>query len=225
MDVLDPADVVDLVDEDAATERLALDVADQVALVMRSIDPRVGIEHFHVEHRRVLASHGDGVGIGAGRLVRLLLGVVQHDALERAVGVERDEGRPALAARPLGDQEGRAVVGRLRESAVADPVVGGDRFPDACQRDRRGHVQVPCEEVRAPRRQDLAAASLGRGIHRLLEGRRVVVLAVSLRPEISDVERVGNGLPPGRRAEQQQDQSKHRESGPSHRLSFLSRRW
>ena len=30
MDVLDPADVVDRVDKDAAAERLALDVADQV---------------------------------------------------------------------------------------------------------------------------------------------------------------------------------------------------
>ena len=33
MDVLDAADVVDRVDKDAAAERLALDVADQVPLV------------------------------------------------------------------------------------------------------------------------------------------------------------------------------------------------
>ena len=150
MDVLDAADVVDRVNKDAAAERLALDVADQMALVVRSVDPRVGIEQFHVEHRRILASHGDGIGIRAGHIVRLLLRVVEHDALERAVGVERDEGRPGLAAGSLGDQEGRAVVGRLWQSPVTEAVVGGDRFPDARERDGRRHVQVPCEEVLRP---------------------------------------------------------------------------
>ncbi len=44
MDVLDAADVVDGVDPDAAAERLALDVADQMALVARGVDAVVGIE-------------------------------------------------------------------------------------------------------------------------------------------------------------------------------------
>ena len=81
MDVLDPADVVDGVHADAAPQRLALDVADQVALVMRGVDAVVGIEHLDVEHGRVLAPHGDGPGIGLGLFVDVLLGIVEHDAL------------------------------------------------------------------------------------------------------------------------------------------------
>ncbi len=221
MDVLDAADVVDRVNKHAAAERLALHVADQVPLVVRGVDPAVGIEHLHGEHCRVLAAHGDRIGISDRHVVRLLLRVVEHHALERAVGVERDEGRPVFASPALGDQERRTVVGRLGKSPVAEAVVGGDRLPDARQRDGRRHVQMPREEVRAAGGHDRAAAGLGRGLQCLLEGGRVVATPVAFGPKIPHIERAGNVLPPGRRAKQQHEQGQHRGNDPSHRRSLL----
>ena len=197
VDVFDAADVVDRVDEHPPPQRLALDVADQVTLVVRSVDPRVRIEQFHVEHRRILAAHGDRIRVRARHVVAFLFGIVEHHALERAIRGERDEGRSVLAARTLGDQEGRAVVGGLGQSPVAQAVVGGHRLPDPRQRNSRGHAQVSGEEVRAARSHDRAAAILGRGVHRLLESGCVVGLPVAFGPKLPHVERAGNGLSPG----------------------------
>ena len=70
MHVLDPSDVVDRVDQHAAPQRLAVDIADQVPLVAGGVDAVVGIEQLHVEHGRVLAAHGDRPGIGDRDVIR-----------------------------------------------------------------------------------------------------------------------------------------------------------
>ena len=48
--------------------------------------------------------------------IDLLVRVVQHDSLERAVRVQRQERRAVLLARVLGDEERRAVIRRLRQN-------------------------------------------------------------------------------------------------------------
>ena len=99
MDVLDAADVVDCVDPDAHPQGLALDVADQVPLVGGGVDPLVGVEQLDVEHRRVLAAHGDGPGVGLGHVVLMLVRVVDDHALQCAVGVQGEEGGGVVGRR------------------------------------------------------------------------------------------------------------------------------
>ena len=85
-------------------------------------------------------------GYGLGGLVGHLLRIVQHHALERAVGVERDEGRAILLARAFGDQKRGAVVGGLGQAAVADAVVRRNRLPDAVQGDAVGTLRWPAKK-------------------------------------------------------------------------------
>ena len=191
VDVFDPSDVVDGVDQDAAPQRLAVDVADQVPLVPRGVDAVEGIEQLHLQHGRVLAAHGDGPGIGLRDVVLILLRIVEDHALERAVGVQRDEGGSVLAAGALGDQKGGAVVGGFGLAAVADAVVGGDRLPDAGQRHPARDAEVAGKEVGAAGGLHGPAAGLGRRVECRLESGRVVDLAVALGAVVSHVEHAG----------------------------------
>ena len=92
-------------------------------------------------------------------------------------------GGPASLAAPSVTRKVVPSSVGLGASAVADAVVGGHRFPDARQRHGVGHVQVPGEEVDAPRGHDRAAARLAQPLERLLEGGRVVGLAVAFAPK------------------------------------------
>ena len=104
---------IDHVHEHAPPQGLALHVADQVPLVVAGVDAVVGVEQFDREHGGVLAAHRNRPGIGLRLLGRVLLGIIDHHALQRAVGVQGNECRPVLFPAVLGDEEGRAVIRRL----------------------------------------------------------------------------------------------------------------
>src|SRR5205814_746464 len=59
VDVLDPPDVVDGVHVNAAPQRLTLDIADEMALVLTGINAVVRVQQFDLQHRGILASHGN----------------------------------------------------------------------------------------------------------------------------------------------------------------------
>ena len=161
-------------------------IPDQMPLVVPSIYAIVRVQQFDCQHRRILPTHGDRPGIGLRLLARVLLWVIDDDAFQRAVVVQRNESRPVLLPAALRDQKGGAVVRRLRRAGIPKPDVGRDRFPDALQRHCVGHVEVPGEEVIATRGIDDAASGLPRRVEGLLKGRRVVRLAVTLGAEIAD---------------------------------------
>jgi len=185
--VLDPPDVMDGIHVDPPPDRLALHVADQVTLVPTGVDAVVRIEELHGQDSRILAPQGNDPGIGLGHVVGVLLGVVDHDPLEGAVGLKGDEGRGVLVAGPLGHQEGRAVLSGLGQSRVAEAVVCGHGPPDAGQGDGLGHGQVAGKEVVAPRGAHDAAARLPCSVQGLLKRRRIVRLAVTDRTEVPDM--------------------------------------
>src|SRR5204862_268440 len=82
VDVLNAANVENVVHINAAPQRLSLNVANEVALVMSRIDPVVWIEQFDTQHRRVISAHGDGPWIRFRFLSSVLLRIVKHDAAE-----------------------------------------------------------------------------------------------------------------------------------------------
>ena len=126
VDVLDTPDVVNRVHEHAAPEGLAVHVPNQVPFVAGSVNAVVGVKQFDLEHGGVLSAHGDRPRVGARLLRRVLVRVVDHDAFERAVAVQRDEVRPVLLPAVLGYEEGCAVGHRLGQSAIAKADMGRD---------------------------------------------------------------------------------------------------
>ena len=98
--------------------------------------------------------------------------------------IERDEGRPVFLAGAFGHEEGRAIISGLWQATVAEAVVRGNGLPEARQRDGGGHVEMTREEKIAAPGQHRATACLGRGVKRLLQGSRVVGLAIGSRAEM-----------------------------------------
>src|SRR6185436_3425143 len=147
MDVLDPADVVDGVHEDAAAQGLTLNVPDEVPFIACRVYTIIRIEQFDGENGGVLAPHGYGPRIWPGLLGGRLFRVINNDAFQSAVIVERDERRRVLAVLAFRHQEGRAFICRLGEPLIANTDVRGNGFPNAFQSDGIGHVQMASEKV------------------------------------------------------------------------------
>ena len=74
-------------------------------LFLLGVDAVEGVQELDLEDGWVIAGHGDGVGIRNRKLSSLLIRVIQHDALERAVLAERDERRPSLGIAIFGDEK------------------------------------------------------------------------------------------------------------------------
>jgi hypothetical protein len=194
VDVLDPPDVVNVIHQDAAPQRLPVNVADQVTLVPRGVNAVVGIQQFDREHRRVLAAHRDGVGIWLRLFVRVLVRIVDDHALERAVVVQREERRAVFLARAIRSPETSCRrQWASAQTGVADAVVGGNGFPHALERNGGRDVQVASEEVIAPWRGHHAATRLASSIECLLKRSRVIGPAIGFRAEVVDGKRVGTG--------------------------------
>ena len=194
--VLDPADVVDLIDEDPAAQRLAADVADQVADAGARVDPLVGVEQLDVEHGRVVAAHGDGVGIrGRGHGFRVGVGVGEDHAAERAVGVEREECGGVLLAPVGGDEERRAEVTGPGQPRVADPVVRRDALEAPFERHADRDVEASREAIVRRGCEDRPAAGPPGCVEGALERGGVVGLSVSPAPK----SRTSHEASPGRR--------------------------
>ena len=122
--VLDPPDVVDAVHVNTPPQGLAVDIPDQVPLVLAGVNAVVGVEQLHCEHRRVLAAHRDRPGIWLRLLGRVLLGIINNDALQRAVVIQGDKGGSILLASTLGDEKRGAVVRRFDRASISNPRVG-----------------------------------------------------------------------------------------------------
>ena len=162
-----------------------------MTFVFRRVDAVVGIEQLHRQHRRILAPHGNGPWIRLRFRLRILIRIVDHHPFERAVVVEGDERRPVFRTGPARHQKGRPVIGGFRQTTIPDPIVGGDRFPDAPQRHGRRHAKRAGKAVVAPRGIHHTAAPLGRRVQRPLEGRSVVRLAIGNRAKLEHIENVG----------------------------------
>ena len=98
--VLDPANIVDSIDPDPAAQRLSTDVSDVVAFVAAGVDALIGIEQFQIESRGILAPHGNGPWIGDGRSIDNLLGIIDRQATDGAVGIQGEERVAVFASRP-----------------------------------------------------------------------------------------------------------------------------
>ncbi len=85
-----------------------------------------------------------------------------------------------LCAGAAGHKKRRSVIGWLGQALIPDPVVGGNRLPDARQRNGAGYVQAAGEKIIAGRRIHRSAAGIARRIQRLLKSRGVI------RPPIAD---------------------------------------
>lgn len=110
MDVFDSADVIDLVHIDAAPEGLAVNVADQVAFVSCGVDSIVRVQKFDGEDSRVFAAHGNCPRVGVWHVVDFLFRVIDDDAFEGAVVVERDEWGTVFVAGVFGYEKSGAIV-------------------------------------------------------------------------------------------------------------------
>jgi len=193
MHVLDPANIVDVVDQNAAPKGLSLHVSDQVPLIMLGVDAVVGVEQFNREHGRVFAAHRNGPGIRGRFFIDLLIRVIQNHAFEGAVMVQGDESSALFVAAPFGDEEGCAIVGWPRRPRAAYAHVGGDRFPHSPQCDRWRHCQVAGKKIDAARGIHLASASLSSCIQGFLECRCVIGFCISARAKIEDGKQVVRG--------------------------------
>ena len=83
VDVLDAADVVDGVHEQADVDGLSVDVAHERPLVLGGVNGVERVEELHVREGGVVAAHRHGVGVGRGRVgVGKLVRIVHREALE-----------------------------------------------------------------------------------------------------------------------------------------------
>src|SRR5437660_584970 len=87
MNVLNSADVENVIHKDAAAKRLALNIADEMALVMGGVDAIVRIKELHREHGWIFSAHGNSPGIGLGFISGILVGIINDHAFEGAVVV------------------------------------------------------------------------------------------------------------------------------------------
>src|ERR1035438_530273 len=81
MHVLDAPDVEDHVHADAAPQRLAMHVPDQVPLIVPGIDAVVRVEQLHRDYGGILAAHRNRPGVRLRLLGRVLLGIEDHHTL------------------------------------------------------------------------------------------------------------------------------------------------
>ena len=81
MHVLDPANVVNVINENPATQWLPGNIANQMPLVLRRINSVVGIEQLDVEDRRIFSAHGNCPRIRLRFFVWILLRIKNHHAL------------------------------------------------------------------------------------------------------------------------------------------------
>ena len=113
VDILDPANVVDIIDVNPPAQRLSLNVPDEVALVMRGINSVIRIEQLDPEHRWILPAQRNTPGIGFGLIGRILFWIIQYDTLQRAVVVERDKCGAFLFIAIFRNQKRRPFIGRF----------------------------------------------------------------------------------------------------------------
>ena len=186
MDVLQAANVVNVVHINSAPQRLAGNVAQQMPLAPADVYAVVWIEHFDLQHGGVFAAGRNGVRIGLRLLIGRLPRVVKHHAAERAVIVEPDKRRAALVSLVFRDQKGGAVIRRFVPAGVPQAEMRGHGFPQALQSHRRGNIQMAGEKVIAALRLHRSSAHLAGRVQRFLKGRRIVTDAVALGAIIAD---------------------------------------
>ena len=195
VNVFDSTNIVNPIDEDSAAQRLTVNVSDESAFVFRSVDSVVRIKELDVEDGRVLTAHLNCPRVRDWNVVDLLVRPVKNDALQDAIGVERDESARALVASAPGYEERRPVVRRFRKAAVAIPIVRRYGIPRTAQRYALRNIERAAETVSALRNFDDPALGTER-IERLLERGSLVRDPVSYRAEVANVDA---GAPVGRR--------------------------
>jgi hypothetical protein len=76
--IFDPPNVVNRIDPDASTQRLAGNVPNVVTLILARIYTLVRVQQFDVKDSGVLASHRNRPGIRLGFTIGDLLGVIDR---------------------------------------------------------------------------------------------------------------------------------------------------
>src|SRR6202012_4506922 len=123
VDIFNAPNVIDSVDRDAATKRLASNIPYVVALILAGINALIGIQQFDIENRRILSAHGDRPRVGNRLRIGLLFRIVDSQTANRAVGVQREEWLSVLASSPCIHKQRGSVISRLRLSFIANSIV------------------------------------------------------------------------------------------------------
>ena len=185
------------------------DAADAVPDVVFGADPDavVAVDEGDVFHRVVAALEVERPGIGVDG-VGLLLGIEDGQTLDRCRIAQLEQGGAILLVPAAGGQDD----GADQRLDVDRGLVGAD------QGHARGNLQAAGDQILAGREPDHAAL-LGRRIQGLLDGGRVVGLAVRLGPERCDVEIVLRGIFHGIRRSHHRNgdgQGQRRDNNPTH---------
>ena len=112
----------------------------------RGVDAAIGVQQLDVQHGRVFAAHVDGPGVGNGGGVPHLVGIVNHDATERAVVREVEKGGAFFLAGILGGQQRRASAGgdgQARPASSRRPLCDGTLIQSPARATPRGKNRCP----------------------------------------------------------------------------------
>ncbi len=178
VDVLDAADVGEVIGVDADTQRLAPDVAHQVQVAEVEVDALIGVVEEHVLDAAGRPA-GDGIGIRHRLAVGHLLRVLNGDALD---GVGAALQHQAAGARLL------PFAARRPQDRAVQP---GRPHVLPAQHHPRADGEAARHQVAAGWQVNGAALLPGR-VQRALQGRRVVRHAVAPNAEVARIQHRGN---------------------------------
>ena len=172
MHVLDAADVIALIDENALEQGLRVEVLDVMPPSREGaeIDGLVRIDEQHVDQRAIVAAAAYGPGIGLRWIGHGLAGIKNGQPLECGIVMQGDEGFAVRFSFSLhGEQRGPR---HLR--------AGDGGFKDSLDHDGAGHVEVTVDQV-ISRRHPNDASPQGGGLgHGFFERGQIVGLPVPL---------------------------------------------
>ncbi len=99
VNIFDASDIINHIHEQADIDGLAVNIADQGPLVVRSVYALVRVEQLHIQYGGGIAAQCDGIGVRRGRVgAGLLVRIVDGTSLQHGVGLHRDKGGSLLAS-------------------------------------------------------------------------------------------------------------------------------
>src|SRR5260370_28948461 len=184
--ILDPANIVDRIDPDAASQRLACYVANVVALILACIDTEIWIEQLNILHGRIFSTHRNRPRIRCGYAPCILLRVEDTKAVHRTVAVQREKRFPILFLPPTRHEEGCAILARLRLPLVPYTRVRRHAKIGTAERDTLRHIERTAKEVPSRRVIDRATNCPMTRVHRSLEPGRIICTPIPSSTEAHD---------------------------------------
>src|ERR1700737_2233167 len=147
MNILDPANIVDRIDPDAAPQWLTRYIANVMALILARVDTEIWIQQLNILHGRIFSTHRNRPRIRRGYALRILLRVKDTKAIHRAVAVQREEWLPILLPPATRHKERGAILARFRLPFVAYTRVRRHAKIGTLKRDTHRHIERAAKEV------------------------------------------------------------------------------